>query len=80
MVLLVITSDPCAGEDWIESIERVSQASESVSFKIRLSEVALASSEMVSESLFAVGAAFEQLIVTVPVVVLLRAPLASSVW
>ena len=80
MVALVIVSVPCAGEDWIESIERVSQASESVSFEIRSMEVALASSEMVSESSFAVGAVFEQLIVTVPVVVLLRAPLASSVW
>ena len=62
----------------IDAIERVSPESGSVSFEIMSSVVGEASSAIVSELLFAVGAAFVQAIVTVPVAMPDVAPLASS--
>ena len=59
---------------------RVSHTSGSVSLEVRSIRVALASSVMVAESSFAVGAELEQAMRMVPVAELLVAPLMSSTW
>ena len=64
--------------DVMLAIERVSHASGSVSLEIMSRVVVDASSAIVSELLFAVGAEFVHEIVTVPVAMLDVAPLASS--
>lgn len=64
----------------IPEMERVSPASGSVSFEMRLMVLFVESSVTMAESLLAVGALLEHEMVIVPVAILLVAPLASCTW
>ncbi len=66
--------------DTIPEMERVSPKSGSVSLAVRLMVLSVESSVTIAESLTAVGALLEQLIVIVPVAMLLVAPDPSSSW
>lgn len=80
LVVPEIESDPLTVVETIPEMEMVSQISGSVSFEVRLTVLLLESSLTIAESEVAVGAVFEQLIVTVPVAVLLSAPDPSATW
>jgi hypothetical protein len=64
----------------MESREMVSPKSGSVSFEVRLMVFPTESSVTIAVSFTAVGAVFEQLIVTVPVAIFEVAHEASTTW